>query len=65
MNAEPIGSFSLEDVALLDLRVAKRFGLGSRSDLELRLDCFNVMNVNPVTSIVDALGTDLRERDGV
>ena len=52
VNAEPIGSLSLENVGLFDLRVAKRFGLGSGRNVELRLDCFNVMNVNPVTSIV-------------
>jgi hypothetical protein len=31
---------------------AKRFQLGAGGAFELRLDCFNVMNVNPVTSIV-------------
>ena len=56
VNAEPIGSLSLENVGLLDLRVAKRFGLGLGRTLELRLDCFNVMNVNPVTSIVTRAG---------
>ena len=52
VNAEPIGSLSLENVGLLDLRAAKRIQLGSGRAFELRLDCFNVMNVNPVTSIV-------------
>ena len=56
VNAEPIGSLSLENVGLLDLRVAKRFGLGRGRTLELRLDCFNAMNVNPVTSIVTRAG---------
>jgi hypothetical protein len=56
VNAEPIGSLSLEDVGLLDMRVAKRFGLGAARNLELRLDCFNMMNVNPVTSIVTRAG---------
>jgi hypothetical protein len=57
VNAEPIGSLSLENVGLFDLRVAKRFGLGSGRNVELRLDCFNVMNVNPVTSIVVRSGS--------
>jgi hypothetical protein len=56
VNAEPIGSLSLENVGLFDLRVAKRFGLGLGKSLELRLDCYNVMNVNPVTSIVTRAG---------
>ena len=56
VNAEPIGSLSLENVGLLDLRVAKRFGVGSGRTVELRLDCFNALNVNPVTSIVNRAG---------
>jgi hypothetical protein len=56
VNAEPVGSLSLENIGLLDLRVAKRFGLGLGRSLELRLDCFNAMNVNPVTSIVTRAG---------
>ena len=56
VNAEPIGSLSLENVGLFDLRVAKRFAVGQGRTLELRLDCFNVMNVNPVTSIVTRAG---------
>jgi hypothetical protein len=52
VNAEPIGSLKLENVGLLDVRAAKRFRAGGGRVLELRLDCFNVMNVNPVTSIV-------------
>ena len=56
VNAEPIGSLSLENVGLFDLRAAKRFGLGQGRNFELRLDCFNVLNVNPVTSIVVRAG---------
>ena len=56
VNAEPIGSLNLENVGLLDLRVAKRFGIGAGRNLELRLDCFNALNVNPVTSIVTRAG---------
>ena len=62
VNAEPIGSLSLENVGLLDLRAAKRIQLGQGRTFELRLDCFNALNVNPVTSIVTRAGSDLRER---
>jgi hypothetical protein len=55
VNAEPIGSLTLENVGILDLRAAKRFRVGQRS-LELRLDCFNALNANPVTSIVTRSG---------
>ena len=56
VNAEPLGSFSLENVGLLDLRAAKRIQLGRGRAFEMRLDCFNVMNVNPVTSVVVRAG---------
>jgi hypothetical protein len=57
VNAEPIGSLSLENVGLLDLRAAKRLQLGGGRTVELRLDCFNAMNVNPVTSVVVRAGS--------
>jgi hypothetical protein len=56
VNAEPIGSLNLENVGILDLRAAKRFALGQGRNLELRLDCFNALNANPVTSIVTRAG---------
>jgi len=52
VNAEPIGSLKLENIGLFDLRAAKRFSLGAGKNLEFRLDCFNVFNANPITSIV-------------
>ena len=57
VNAEPIGSLNLENVGILDLRAAKRIALGQGRNLELRLDCFNVLNANPVTSIVTLSGS--------
>ncbi len=56
VNAAPIGSLNLDNVALLDLRAAKRFPLGHGRTFELRLDCFNALNANPVTSIVNRSG---------
>jgi len=56
VNAAPIGSLSLDNVGLLDLRVAKRFRLGQSQAFELRLDCFNALNANPVTSVVVRAG---------
>jgi hypothetical protein len=52
VNAEAIGGLNLDTVSLLDLRVAKRFMLGGSKAFEVRLDCFNALNANPVTSIV-------------
>jgi hypothetical protein len=57
VNAEPIGSLTLENVGILDLRAAKRFAIGGGRNLEVRLDCFNALNVNPVTSIVVRSGS--------
>jgi hypothetical protein len=57
VNADPIGSLNLDTVSLLDLRVAKRFALGQSRAFEVRLDCFNALNANPVTSIVVRAGS--------
>ena len=62
VNAEPIGSLSLEDVGLLDLRVAKRFGVGAGRSLELRLDCFNIDERESGDLHRDAGRPDFRER---
>ena len=56
VNAAPVGTLNLDNVALLDLRAAKRFPLGQGRTFELRLDCFNALNANPVTSIVNRSG---------
>jgi hypothetical protein len=56
VNADPIGSLSLDTVALLDLRASKHFKLGQSRVLEVRLDCFNALNADPVTSIVVRAG---------
>jgi hypothetical protein len=46
VNAEPLGSISLPDSNLLDLRAAKRIQLGGARSLELRVDLFNALNAN-------------------
>jgi hypothetical protein len=51
-----VGGLSLDTVALLDLRVAKRFTFGGGRLFEVRLNCFNALNANPVTSIVVRAG---------
>jgi hypothetical protein len=57
VNAEPVGSLNLENHGLLDVRVAKRFRLQGGHAFELRLDCFNFLNADPVTSIVTRSGS--------
>jgi hypothetical protein len=56
VNADPIGSLSLDTVALLDLRASKHFDIGHGRAFEVRLDCFNALNADPVTSIVVRAG---------
>jgi hypothetical protein len=48
---------NLENIGLLDVRVAKRFRLQGGQSFEVRLDCFNFLNANPVTSIVTRSGS--------
>ena len=48
----------LPDTNLLDIRTAKRFSLGGARSLELRVDIFNVMNVNTIKQRVVRSGPD-------
>ena len=48
LNVEPLGTFSLPDTNLLDIRTAKRLSLGGGRTMELRVDVFNAMNVNTI-----------------
>jgi hypothetical protein len=58
LNVEPLGTFSLPDTNLLDVRTAKRFALGGARSLELRMDIFNAMNVNTIKQRVARSGSD-------
>jgi hypothetical protein len=58
MNVEPLGTFSLPDTNLLDVRTAKRFALGGGRSLEVRMDIFNAMNVNTIKQRVARSGAD-------
>jgi hypothetical protein len=46
VNAEPVGSITLPNTHVVDLRAAKRFGLGGSKTMELRMDVFNAFNAN-------------------
>ena len=65
VNAEPIGSLSLENVGLFDLRVAKRFGLGLGRSLELAPRLLQRAEREPGDVNRDARGSYVRERHGV
>ena len=49
---EPIGSIRLPNLDLLDLRVEKRFRLTKGQSLAVRVNVFNAMNINTVTTRV-------------
>jgi hypothetical protein len=48
LNVEPIGTQRNGHTNLLDFRGEKRFALGGRRTLDLRLELFNVFNVNTI-----------------
>ena len=48
MNVEPVGTIRLPSTNLVDIRTAKRFPLGGGRSMEVRVDGFNLLNVNTV-----------------
>jgi hypothetical protein len=46
LNVEPIGSIRTPHVNMFDARISKRIGLRGSSALNLRLDVFNLMNID-------------------
>ena len=46
LNVEPIGSLRTPHVNMFDARVSKRLGLAGGRSLELRMDVFNLMNID-------------------
>jgi hypothetical protein len=50
LNVEPIGSRRLPSTNMLDFRAGKKFRLAKGGSLEARVDVFNAMNINTVTS---------------
>jgi hypothetical protein len=65
--AEPRGSYNLDDLFLVDLRLEKRFKLGERFAISVFCDIFNLLNGDAVTSIQsdDASWTTFQEVFGL
>jgi hypothetical protein len=61
--AEPRGSYNLDNLFLVDLRLEKRFKLGETLALNVFCDVFNLLNGNAATSIQadDASWTTFQE----
>ncbi len=57
VNMLPLGSYQLDDVHNLDLRLEKSFGLGAGLDLSLMVDVFNVLDADTVTEVQERWGT--------
>jgi len=51
LNVEPIGTFSFPRTHELDVRAAKRVGLGGARAVELRFDIYNALNKGTVTNM--------------
>ena len=66
LNVEPIGSIRTPHVNMLDARFTKRIGLGSSGQaLNLRMDVFNVMNIDTLRNWNVRAGPDyLRPTSG-
>ena len=64
LNVEPIGSETLPVAKLLDLRLQKALSMGKNRKLDLRLNVYNVLNVNAITDSDGVVGTELRLRHG-
>jgi hypothetical protein len=48
LNVEPLGTFFLPNIHLLDVRAAKRVHLGGARSVELRFDIYNALNKGTV-----------------
>jgi carboxypeptidase family protein/TonB-dependent receptor-like protein len=49
LNVEPIGSIRLPDINLLDVRGEKNFRIAGNQKIAVRLNIYNVLNINTVT----------------
>lgn len=48
LNVEPVGARHDENTTMLDLRGAKTFNIGRGQTLDLRVELFNVLNINSI-----------------
>ncbi len=51
VNAEPLGSYRLDPLTTLDVRVSKIFRVQRQQELELNLDGYNLTNANTVWAV--------------
>ena len=56
LNVEPIGTYLLPDLHLLDVRLEKRFVLLGTDSVMLRANVFNVLNRGTVTGVTMRAG---------
>ena len=50
LELEPRGSTRFKPVNLLDLGLQKAFKFGSKYQIKLMLDAFNILNINTITA---------------
>jgi hypothetical protein len=51
LNVEPYGAERLQEINLVNVRVDKTFPLGPTMKFTARLNVYNALNANPVTTI--------------
>jgi hypothetical protein len=49
LRVEPLGAFRLPNINLLDMRVEKLFHVGRGQNVGLRLNVYNLLNINTIT----------------
>jgi hypothetical protein len=55
--AEPFGTQRQDDILIADVRAEKKFALGTRRDVSLFFDVYNVFNANPAQNLQWSSGT--------
>ena len=58
LNVDPLGSIALPRTHVLDVRFAKRVGLGGSRSIEIRGDIYNVLNKGTVRTLTLRSGAD-------
>jgi hypothetical protein len=65
VKAEDVGAFRLPNINLVDLRVEKSIRLAGRQKLTARMNMFNALNINTITSVTVLSGADFMKPRGI
>jgi hypothetical protein len=65
LNVDPLGTLRLPNTNVVDLRADKSFRLPSRQRMTLRVNMFNALNANTVTSRIVQSGSSYLRPTGI